>query len=127
MSLYPSHPFAFQFLISFLLSFSFFLISFSLFHYFPFSFILFSSRFLQDFFECLIGTIQVILVISISLPVMLLCMAPVVFYFWFISRQYLKVSRDLKRLESVNKSPVYVLFSGRSKRERARERERKRA
>ena len=49
--------------------------------------------------------------ISISLPVMLLCMAPVVFYSWFISRQYLKVSRDLKRLESVNKSPVYVLFS----------------
>ena len=43
---------------------------------------------------------------------MLLCMAPVVFYFWFISKQYLKVSRDLKRLESVNKSPVYVLFSG---------------
>ena len=58
---------------------------------------------------------------------MLLCMAPVVFYFWFISRQYLKVSRDLKRLESVNKSPVYVLFSGRSKKEREREEERKRA
>lgn len=50
--------------------------------------------------------------ISVSLPLMLLCMAPVVFYFWFISKQYLKVSRDLKRLESVNKSPVYVLFSG---------------
>ena len=66
----------------------------------------------QSFFECLIGTIQVILVISVSLPIMLLCMAPVVFYFWFVSKQYLKVSRDLKRLESVNKSPVYVLFSG---------------
>ena len=41
----PIH-FASQFLIWFLLSFSFSLISFSLFHYFPFSFILFSSLFL---------------------------------------------------------------------------------
>jgi hypothetical protein len=43
---------------------------------------------------------------------MLFAMSPVVFYFWYISKQYLRVSRDLKRLESVNKSPVYVLFSG---------------
>ena len=50
--------------------------------------------------------------ISVSLPVMLLAMSPVVLYFWYISKQYLRVSRDLKRLESVNKSPVYVLFSG---------------
>lgn len=67
---------------------------------------------LQDFFECLTGAVQVVLVISVSLPVMLFAMSPVVFYFWYISKQYLRVSRDLKRLESVNKSPVYVLFSG---------------
>jgi hypothetical protein len=67
---------------------------------------------LQDFFESLTGAVQVVLVISVSLPVMLLAMSPVVFYFWIISKQYLRVSRDLKRLESVNKSPVYVLFSG---------------
>jgi hypothetical protein len=78
----------------------------------PFPYSMYLLFYIQSFFECLIGTIQVILIISVSLPIMLLCMAPVVFYFWFVSKQYLKVSRDLKRLESVNKSPVYVLFSG---------------
>ena len=66
---------------------------------------------LQDFFETLTGTVQVIIVIALNLPIMLLGMGPVVMYFWFISKQYLRVSRDLKRLESVNKSPVFVLFS----------------
>jgi hypothetical protein len=51
------------------------------------------------------------MVVSTTLPIMFLAMAPVIAYFWAISRQYIKTSRDLKRLESVNKSPVFVLFS----------------
>jgi ABC-type multidrug transport system fused ATPase/permease subunit len=66
---------------------------------------------LGDFFECLVSSVQTILIIGVSLPLMLFCMAPVVLYFWYVSNQYLKISRDLKRLESVNKSPVFVLFS----------------
>jgi ABC-type multidrug transport system fused ATPase/permease subunit len=66
---------------------------------------------LNQFLDRLIGSSQVVLVVTVTLPVMLLCFLPVMVYFLIISNRYFKVSRDLKRLESVNKSPVFVLFS----------------
>jgi hypothetical protein len=44
-------------------------------------------------------------------PVLLLPLLPVVWFTWWVGRQYLHVSRELKRLESLKKSPVFVLFS----------------
>jgi hypothetical protein len=43
--------------------------------------------------------------------VLLLPLLPVVWFTWWVGRQYLHVSRELKRLESLKKSPVFVLFS----------------
>lgn len=41
----------------------------------------------------------------------MLPLLPVVVFTWWVSKQYLHVSRELKRLESLKKSPVFVLFS----------------
>ena len=44
-------------------------------------------------------------------PLLLVPLLPVVVFTWWVARQYLHVSRELKRLESLKKSPVFVLFS----------------
>ena len=44
-------------------------------------------------------------------PLLLFPLMPIVFFTWWVARQYLHVSRELKRLESLKKSPVFVLFS----------------
>jgi hypothetical protein len=49
--------------------------------------------------------------VLLTRPVLLLPLLPVVWFTWWVGRQYLHVSRELKRLESLKKSPVFVLFS----------------
>lgn len=66
---------------------------------------------LQDFLDCFMSTIQVVIVISVLVPIMIPFLLPVVLYNYIVSKKYIKVSRELKRLESVSKSPIFVLFS----------------
>ena len=65
---------------------------------------------LHNFFDCCLSTFQVVLVISIFVPIMLVFMLPVIIYNYIISDRYIRLSRELKRLESINKSPIFVLF-----------------
>lgn len=66
---------------------------------------------LQDFLDCMISSAQIIVVIGWAVPLMIPILFPVLLYNAFIARKYIRVSRELKRLESINKSPVFVLFS----------------
>ncbi len=50
-------------------------------------------------------------VICYFMPLLLLPLLPVVIYTCWATYQYLCVSREIKRLESVSKSPVFNLFS----------------
>eukprot|EP00835_Amoeboradix_gromovi_P004798 NODE_399_length_9361_cov_0.420428.p1 type:complete len:1038 gc:universal NODE_399_length_9361_cov_0.420428:245-3358(+) len=69
------------------------------------------SNSLLSVLYCTLGTfVVVIMVISIA-PVFIIGMIPVCCGYVYISKYYLKTSRELKRLESVNKSPIYSLFS----------------
>ena len=63
------------------------------------------------FMHCLIGTVQVFFVIAFTIPLLIPFFIPLIVYNYFVSGMYIRVSRELKRLESVNKSPVFVLFS----------------
>ncbi len=65
----------------------------------------------QDFLDSLINSTQIIFVIVIMIPIQLLFLTPILLYIKYFSEKYINVSRDLKRLESVNKSPVFVHFS----------------
>ncbi|XP_076457725.1 multidrug resistance-associated protein 1-like [Babylonia areolata] len=56
-------------------------------------------------------SIVTIVVISISTPLFLILVVPVVILFFFIQSFYIPTSRQLKRIESVTRSPIYTHFS----------------
>ncbi|CAG5119556.1 unnamed protein product, partial [Candidula unifasciata] len=62
------------------------------------------------FLNCLFQTISTILVISFSTPMFLAVIAPLLIFYYFVQRFYVATSRQLKRLESVSRSPIYSHF-----------------
>lgn len=55
--------------------------------------------------------ITIITVIGFSIPSFLIGIVPVVFLYYILAKRYLMTSRELKRLESVTRSPIYGHFS----------------
>ncbi|KAI8342171.1 P-loop containing nucleoside triphosphate hydrolase protein [Chlamydoabsidia padenii] len=65
-----------------------------------FSFLLFS----------VISTLMIVIVVSTVTPAFLIPGSIISVVFWMIGVYYLKTSRDLKRLNSVSRSPIYTQF-----------------
>ena len=63
-------------------------------------------------FQIFFTAVGAILACSIALPSILVVMPPMFMIFVKIQKLYLATSREIKRIESVSKSPVYALFSG---------------
>lgn len=57
------------------------------------------------------NTLAVIVVISYSTPIFLSVVLPIGIIYYFIQRFYVSTSRQLKRIESVTRSPIYTHFS----------------
>jgi len=55
-------------------------------------------------------SIATILIISFTTPPFLAVAIPLAFLYFYIQRYYLRTSRELKRLDSVSKSPIYAHF-----------------
>ncbi|XP_076346503.1 multidrug resistance-associated protein 1-like isoform X2 [Tachypleus tridentatus] len=65
----------------------------------------------KGFTDYLFALIGIFAVISMTNPFFIVALIPVGIVYYFIQKLYLAVSRQLKRLESVTRSPIYNNFS----------------
>ncbi|VDP78169.1 unnamed protein product [Echinostoma caproni] len=66
---------------------------------------------LNVFLACVVSLVGVLVITCLSLPLLLTVLLPLAFVFWSVQRVYRGASRDLKRISSVTRSPVYAHFS----------------
>ncbi|CAH8502356.1 unnamed protein product [Heterobilharzia americana] len=59
----------------------------------------------------LAGLLGALCIVCISLPTLIFFLLPLVFIFWSIQRQYRGAARDLKRISSIVRSPVYAHYT----------------
>ncbi|XP_017473671.1 PREDICTED: multidrug resistance-associated protein 1 isoform X4 [Rhagoletis zephyria] len=65
----------------------------------------------QQFLSTCFGVLATIVVISMSTPIFLAVIVPIALLYYFAQRFYVATSRQLMRLESVSRSPIYTHFS----------------
>ncbi|XP_025410477.1 multidrug resistance-associated protein 1 isoform X2 [Sipha flava] len=69
------------------------------------------SQQISDTVYCFMDVIGTLVVISYSTPEFVFVIVPIGIIYYFIQRFYVATSRQLKRLESVSRSPIYSHFS----------------
>uniref|UniRef100_UPI00398E8F75 ATP-binding cassette sub-family C member 3-like isoform X2 n=1 Tax=Pristiophorus japonicus TaxID=55135 RepID=UPI00398E8F75 len=65
----------------------------------------------EDLLLCMFDVLSTLLVLAYSIPLSLLPSVPVACLYFSLQRFYVATSRQLKRLESVSRSPIYSHFS----------------
>eukprot|EP00048_Salpingoeca_helianthica_P002825 m.61104 g.61104 ORF g.61104 m.61104 type:complete len:1523 (-) comp12327_c0_seq3:30-4598(-) len=68
-------------------------------------------RSLRSFLTTFLQVVSIIVVISYSTPIFMAAILPLGLLYYWIQRYYVATSRQLQRLESVSRSPIYALFS----------------
>lgn len=66
---------------------------------------------LQSMFENLVAVLGVMIFIAVIIPWFLLVLPPFVLAFYYCQQKYVAVSRELRRLDGISRSPTYAHFS----------------
>ena len=62
---------------------------------------------IQDVTSCSVASLGTLALICILTPVSIPLMLPIIFMYWRIQKGYIPASRQMKRLESASRSPIY--------------------
>jgi hypothetical protein len=57
---------------------------------------------LREFFNCTFGALQILLVITIFVPVLIVMLLPILLLILICAHKYIRCSRELKRLGNVS-------------------------
>ncbi|XP_053548507.1 ATP-binding cassette sub-family C member 2 [Bombina bombina] len=64
----------------------------------------------RSWIACILGVIGTLLVICLATPIFAAVIVPLAIFYYFIQRFYVTTSRQLRRLDSVSRSPIYSHF-----------------
>ncbi|CAJ0929482.1 unnamed protein product, partial [Mesorhabditis belari] len=62
------------------------------------------------FLNCFVQLIVVLVMISIATPIFIIAIVPIALIYFFFLRYFINTARQLKRLESIRRSPILSLF-----------------
>ncbi|EDQ90327.1 uncharacterized protein MONBRDRAFT_18722 [Monosiga brevicollis MX1] len=68
-------------------------------------------RSLRSFMSTFMQVVATIVVISVSTPLFMVIILPMSLLYYYVQRYYVATSRQLQRLESVSRSPIYAHFT----------------
>ncbi|BFZ13432.1 hypothetical protein BsWGS_16472 [Bradybaena similaris] len=66
---------------------------------------------IRTLYQCVFSVLGTIVTIAYSTPIFLAVIVPLGIMYWLIQRFYIPTSRQLRRIESTTRSPIYVHFS----------------
>ncbi|KAG9466611.1 hypothetical protein GDO78_016360, partial [Eleutherodactylus coqui] len=64
----------------------------------------------RSWISCVLGVISTLLVICLATPIFAAIIVPLAIFYYFVQRFYVTTSRQLRRLDSVTRSPIYSHF-----------------
>ncbi|XP_010191647.1 PREDICTED: canalicular multispecific organic anion transporter 1, partial [Mesitornis unicolor] len=64
----------------------------------------------RSWLSCFMGIISTLLMISLATPFFVVIIIPLSIFYYFVLRFYVSTSRQLRRLDSVTRSPIYSHF-----------------
>ncbi|KAF5303469.1 hypothetical protein FQA39_LY09932 [Lamprigera yunnana] len=65
---------------------------------------------IKGWFNCFLSVFAILFVVSYTTPMFLFVVIPMAILYYLIQRFYISTSRQLKRLESITRSPIYSHF-----------------
>ncbi|CAM6097000.1 unnamed protein product [Calypogeia fissa] len=65
----------------------------------------------QSLFENLTGVLGVIVLVGVIMPYFLLTQPPFIYLLFYCQRRYVAISRELKRIDGLSRSPIFAHFT----------------